>query len=352
MLRNAFAGIVVVLSMAPLAAESRGQTVYNDGGTHTINGPSGPIEVLNGSTVNLDSQALVTGGFATSPLGYIASVFGDASSTINLNGGQVMARQTSGSPSGNLSGAGIITSGLFTATGGTVEGGVGSSGQIGGWGLNSTGSLQISGGAFIGGDGTYGGTAVAVGGVNNSVTISGGTFQGGNGTNIGGGGAALTLGLVAGMGEAQITGGDFLAGTGGYQGVSLLYQAQYQTPGSSEVDISGGIFSGPIQFALYKTQDSMNFFGQGFQLQNMGGTEWFSGTLADGTPIDVQLYANSAYHVEVASLPVGAEFSFLGGVAPEPSSLLTYSLGIGMVLLASISRRKKKRPGPRGLTGR
>ena len=37
---------------------------------------------------------------------------------------------------------------------------------------------------------------------------------------------------------------------------------------------------------------------------------------------------------------------------PEPSGLLTITLGIGGVGLAICYRRSKKRPGPRGLIGR
>ena len=42
------------------------QTIINDGGTHTVNGPSGPIFVENGSTLNIQSPALISGRRCTS----------------------------------------------------------------------------------------------------------------------------------------------------------------------------------------------------------------------------------------------------------------------------------------------
>ena len=66
--RTVYVVLGVFLATSQCSVEA--QTIFNDGGVHMINGPDGPIEVLNGSTVNLDSGAMVTGGTVTSPLGW------------------------------------------------------------------------------------------------------------------------------------------------------------------------------------------------------------------------------------------------------------------------------------------
>ena len=75
---------------------------------------------------------------------------------------------------------------------------------------------------------------------------------------------------------------------------------------------------------------------------------------SDGDPLSLNDLDRSGGIVLVEPSYNVDELFFSGQFAsvPEPSSLLTYSLGIGVVLLASISLRKKKRPGPRGLAGR
>jgi PEP-CTERM motif len=343
------AAIGAFLAATPCLVKA--QTIINDGGTHTINGPSGPIEVLDGSTVNLNSGAMVTGGFVPGPLGYTASVFADASSTINLNGGQVFAPVAPGSPAGNISGIGIFAEGSFTASGGQAEGGMaGNLYQDGGWGLLVWGPVQVSGGTFQGGAGNGGGNGAYFvnldAGVSNNLSITGGTFQGGDATSaVGGGGSALSL---ATNGVASVTGGTFIGGLNGAsiggQGFSLTFSGG----GGSVLNVAGGLFSGPIE-SLLMIGDSMNFFGQGFQLQDLGGTEWLSGTLADGTALDVQLYiymydANSSYETSLLQLPNGEEeLRFVAAVSPvpEPSSWLL--LALGGIGLAIASRRASRR---------
>jgi len=327
------------LFLAMVTGSSQAQTIYNDGGAHTVSGTSGPIFVENGSTLNVNAPASISGGAIVPPLGYTASIYGDASSTINLTGGQVLAPVvTLYPPAGMVSGSGIITAGAFSATGGLVQGANGN--ESGGFGLLSNSSVQVSGGTFQGGNGAYGGVGAAIAGGNNQILISGGTFQGGSSSPGDSGGTALQLQLVAGTSQAEITGGNFLAGSGtGFPRLSLYYQAEYQGLGSSKVDISGGVFSGGMVIALYKPQDSLNFFGQGFTYAN--GT--LTGTLKDGNHIDVNIIFDSSVTLQTQNLQGGSEeISFTDGgpiAVPEPSYTPMVILAAMSGLIAAWRRR-------------
>jgi hypothetical protein len=337
-----FLGILLAASSGVLKA----QTIINDGGTHTVNGPSGPIFVENGSTLNVGPSASISGGAATSPLGYTASVFVDASSTINLNGGQIFAPQAPSPPAGNISGMGILDDGSFTASGGLVEGGIGigASQQGGGFGLLLNGPVQISGGTFQGGAGFFGGLgAVMVDG--NNVAITGGTFAGGTSTySVTTGGAALLIqSSDIHSGPASITGGEFTGGPGaGVQGESLIFFGD----GARVLNVSGGLFSGGVELGLFYG-DSLNFFGQGFHLQDIAGTDWLSGTLADGTAFDEPILSgNGPYTTLLRQSGVEEEFSFQGiqlypdSSVPEPSSWLLLTFGATGL---AIARRRSDR---------
>lgn len=75
---------------------------------------------------------------------------------------------------------------------------------------------------------------------------------------------------------------------------------------------------------------------------------------SDGDPLSLDDLEHSGGIVLVEPSYNVDELFFSGQFAsvPEPSSLLTITLGIGGVGLAICYRRRKKRPGPRGLTGR
>jgi hypothetical protein len=99
------------------------------------------------------------------------------------------------------------------------------------------------------------------------------------------------------------------------------------------------------------------------------GTATISGSAFAGPTFATgQLYGfTTTGNTEVINLSTGAA-TFLnrngltdifGGVGivtaaaiPEPSSLLTLALGVGCVAMASVLRRAKRRPGPRGIAGR
>jgi hypothetical protein len=83
---------------------------FNDGGTHTVNGPAGPIAVFSGTTVTIASGASVTGGVTV-----------DSTSNLNVQGGNVLG--ASGFGPAASGGAGITSQGIFSGTGGMVQGG-------------------------------------------------------------------------------------------------------------------------------------------------------------------------------------------------------------------------------------
>ena len=336
-----------------VSATSHAQTIYNDGQTHTISGTSGPVIVEGGSTLNVIPPALISGGTLTRPLGYTATIFGDSTSTINLSGGQVMGAVVTQPPgAGNVSGSGIISYGLFTATGGLVQGAEGNQpNESGGWGLLSNGSVQISGGTFLGGSGFTGGGAAVIAGGNDQVLISGGTFQAGASTSGFGSSPALTLQLVQGTTETEITGGNFLGASGNpLLNSSLYYQAQYQTPGdSSALNISGGVFSDNMQIALY-IGDTLSFIGRGFAFNGGSPIGTLTGTLADGNTINTTISMYNEFSVQTQTLAGNLEeitFTGLsapppGGTTPEPTSIEMLAIGL-LGLVASRAYRSRRR---------
>ena len=187
---------VALLVMATASANSHAQTIYNDGGTHTVNGMSGPIILEgNGTTLNVVSPASIIGSST------VFGIQGDAGTAINLFGGQVTGP------------VGIVTSGDFFASGGYVYGMPNAYyGGRGGWGAEFNGSAQVNGGTFQGGNGVnQGGNGAAFASPTGSpVQITGGSFEGGNaGTQYGIGGIGV---IFAGTGSTQISGGTFQGG--------------------------------------------------------------------------------------------------------------------------------------------
>lgn len=337
----------VLLGTSPCLV--RAQTIYNDGGIHTVNGPSGPIEVLDGSTLNIDSPASVNGWFPAPITGNPISIYGDSSSTINLTGGQVIA--TSFGSDYVLSGSGILATGSFTASGGLVQGGDG--GRDAGYGLIAVGNVQISGGKFVGGNAGVsgegpdnGGDGAQIGGSNAHVQISGGIFQGGDGNPAAFPGAALNIQSHIGM--ASITGGIFLGGSGGsMSGDSLFYETQNNPSISEELDVSGGSFSRQMATILFTSQDSFNFFGQGFSYDIEDRNVFLKGTLQDGNAIDVTVFNYTGFNVQLTNLRENSEeLSIIGtgrASVPEPSSIVTLATGLAGLSVVAAYRLRRRR---------
>jgi hypothetical protein len=333
-------GMIIVL-ICVLAPSAVGQTIISGGNTGSVNGPSGPIFVENGSTLNVTVLASISGS-VLAPSGLPLSLYGDSTSTINMNGGEVLA---SGS-SGNYAGIGIEALGYFTASGGSVIGADGTAALEGGIGLLAAGPVQISGGSFQGGAGPYAGVGAILTGsfaTAASDSISGGYFIGGSSSAAGAIGGGEGLEIMRG-GANSISGGTFVAGTNlSSQSYSVVYQA---AGANNSLTISGGIFSGPIEF--YTDNDptgSMSFLGFGLSLSEVANRLVLTGTLADGDSIDNVICVSGSYSVYLNGGPSGLEELTLSGIVgsvPEPSSWIM--LGSSIVALAIARwRRSAKR---------
>lgn len=183
-----------------------GATVYNDGGSHTISGPDTDVVVTNATTVNVVPGAAIVGG-PSEPFGSTAVSVFDA--ILNVTGGSM-----TGSSAHN-GGLGLLGSGgQFDITGGTFQGGDGSSlGAGAGARFDDWSTLSISGGNFYGGQGdglfgSPGGDGLSIHAATPlSATISGGTFRGNPTSNSDGYDLRVT-----GMATVDISGGNFLYG--------------------------------------------------------------------------------------------------------------------------------------------
>ena len=83
---------VVVLGLVP--GLGRGQTVYSDGDSHTVNKSTGPIQLKNdGTTLNVEYQATVSGSYGVQGN---TAIVGGAGTTINMQGGVVAGLQNHG----------------------------------------------------------------------------------------------------------------------------------------------------------------------------------------------------------------------------------------------------------------
>jgi hypothetical protein len=292
---------LVWLILATMSGASRGQTIFDDGGTHTVNGPSGPIEIFQSTTVNVVSPANVTSQIQN-------GIFvGNSSSTLNLSGGLI---------SGTSVGIGVLSFGLFTATGGSVSGGLALS--------LAGGTARISGGTFRGAEALVANT--------DNLAISGGTFNG-----------QIVLSLLLSSNShstVTIAGGVFTA-VPAQPGEFFGSLADSSTGAASTVNISGGIFSGPM-FLNLENGSTLNFFGSNLDFDPSTGQ--LSGILADGDPLNVIVDStpNSPYSGPLTISPDGDAITFGPGinVIPEPRSIVLMASGTLLILAWPILRAR------------
>ena len=298
---------LTLLFLATLSGASQAQTVIDNGGVNTISGPSGPIAVEgNGTTVNVVSPAVVTG---TGGIQFGEAIRGDAGTAINVMGGSI-----TGGVDPTFSGAGVHTSGAFSAFGGSVSGveagvlieaggtallgggtfrGDDVSVGSGGAGLlflsfqTDSSSVQILGGTFQGGDSLHitGGVGA---GIDGNFDIGGGTFRGGIGGAGGAVGAALNVGGHGTTQSGSISGGTFVPGE------AIDYVAIFNVGSSSTLSVSGGTFSGGLFATLGDDSSTLDFFGRNLNWTQQTGAfgsydGMLTGTLSDGTPLDLEL---------------------------------------------------------------
>jgi hypothetical protein len=252
---------------------------------------------------------------------------------------------------GSSPGAAIVTAAGsdLSVLGGTIQGGVklGGSAEIAGGAFQSTlpngsllqnvgaalgalpgSDLSISGGTFtgnapskLGNDGYAALEAVGA----HSLSISGGAFQGN-----------VLIGL-SGAQTASIGGGSF---SGQPVPLGLTYSLQLSASGQGSLTVSGGLFSSAIELGLTDAA-SASFIGSGLSFNPSTGV--LTGALEDGSLINsfVQLdNAGTGYRYGVAQ--DGSQMLTFGPQSvPEPSSVVTFSLGFAGVAAACVRSRRR-----------
>lgn len=217
-------------------------TNYNDGGTHTISGPDTDVVITNGTTVNIVPGASITPALQYDPFGGHAVVV--SASSLNVTGGSM----TGGSS--HVGGDGVAGAGNFDISGGTFQGGDGSSVRAGA-GAELGGQISISGGNFYGGAGdtvfgALGGDGLVISSsAPNAASISGGTFTGQPTSNTDGYDLHVT-----GTATVDITGGNFNYGHSAFANDAIG-------------NISGGNFNWIQSYdnaALHVTNGQFHFF--------------------------------------------------------------------------------------------
>lgn len=212
-------GMVLVVLLPGVAPA---QTVYADGGTHTVSSMnSGPIQLQGeGTTLNVVFPAVVSASFGVQDSTAIVGLTGTA---INMLNGMVSGLQNK-----SLVGPGITSYGAFAGMGGLVQGGF--SGGLGGAnGVNLYGTGVIGGGVIQGGPGndSAGGIGVYLTGSAQVFDgmVRGGTFKG-NGTS----GTAMVT--TAGS-DVAVFGGTFQGGVK-IGGSAEIGGGTFQTPSPME----------------------------------------------------------------------------------------------------------------------
>jgi hypothetical protein len=306
-------------------------TIYNDGGTHMVNGPSADIIVSNATTLNVVTGAMIAAVQPPNSMNQVSGIEALGSGTVvNVSGGSITGSSTTGP--GQIGGDGMTVAlgAMTTVTGGTFTGGFGP--FFDGSGLNvQSGNLSVSGNAvFAGADGLF----YATGSPGSTVSISGGTFSGRQTApfDVGAG-----IGIDGPNSSALISGGTFNSGTAG----ALRLVAQV---GGNSITLSGGTVNGDISLFL-TVGSTLTVNGSGLIYSN----GLLSGTLADGTPISSPIILDPRGNIVSVSgspnqLVITGEGSNVPTV-PEPASLLM--LGIGVTVVSGIGwyRRNAGRCG-------
>jgi hypothetical protein len=277
-------------------------TIYNDGGTHTVNGPSADITVSNATTLNVVSGAAIQG--ASSNPGIETS----GGSTLNISGGTIAGATGSGLP-----GEGVFAEASnVTISGGTLTGG-------------AVASLASNGLTFF-----FSPTQTGAG--SNTLSITGGMFRGGVGSGVRGVSAFIDTG---GSTTSSISGGSFP------NALSMLLS------GSSTVTISGGNFS-EIDINIFD-HTIVSFLGSGLSLSRVSGPNFIiTGTLLDGESISTPVFIPGPFGLSETS----SQITLFGvkplAPVPEPASVVMFGIGLAVVAgLAWRSRREHSAPNTR-----
>ncbi len=206
---------------------------------------------------------------------------------------------------------GAYVRGDLQMSGGHIEGGAAASG-IGGFALECIGgTVDISGGSVQGGEGIRrGGDALWI--AQATATITGGSFTGGACTAGASGGHALLADEDTGI---EILGGTFTGGASTGVPVSVLAIS------NAHLTIHGGSWEGAFMLTSRSLTTVMGYHLQLDESTALDGEKRLTGTLSDGTPIDVQVVLSDQARLQLVLLVESEEMSvgrWKGGYVPAP----------------------------------
>ena len=273
--------VTIVLTSLSAVRPGLADITYNDGGTYNINTsmPAGAIYLNGGTTLNVLSGGNITGGNG----GFNYGVNASNSSPVNVYGGTINGTITGDNES---FGYGIYAYGSSPVNvyGGTITGAI-------------TGGIEDLG---------YGISAD----YSSVVNIYGGTIRGGN--------AGASCGIDAAYSSiVNIYGGTI----SGANGITSDY--------GSQVNVHGGNIGGLIE-ALYGS--TVDIYGSGFnykfgQISATSGN--ITGTLSDGTPINV-------------AFDNFGEGNIILSPTPTPIPTAAYLFGSGLLGLLGIRKKMQQ----------
>lgn len=242
-------------------------TVHRDQ-TVTLSTPTTEACDVTGGTFIVVEGGSITAG-PSPDLGYSAVTL--ESGAVEVQGGSL----TGGAVAGGIGAYTVVMAGgTFTMTAGAVTGG---QGAIGGGGISASGgTLTISGGTVMGGQGTGGAGGASIQLDAAILVVNGGTFDCGPGQS--GPSNAFTL-----QGSTVTINAGTFSPSGG---TSLILIGQ------SYVDVYGGTFGGPWEL---HGDCTLRVHGTGLAL----GRKFLTGTLSDGTPINVAVSVGSGSQVKL-----------------------------------------------------
>jgi len=299
--------VTIVLTSLSAVRPGLADITYNDGGTYNINTsmPAGAIYLNGGTTLNVLSGGNITGGNG----GFNYGVNASNSSPVNVYGGTI-----NGGNGGFNYGVNASNSSPVNVYGGTINGTITGDNESFGYGIYAYGSSPVN---------VYGGTITGAitGGIedlgygisadySSVVNIYGGTIRGGN--------AGASCGIDAAYSSiVNIYGGTI----SGANGITSDY--------GSQVNVHGGNIGGLIE-ALYGS--TVDIYGSGFnykfgQISATSGN--ITGTLSDGTPINV-------------AFDNFGEGNIILSPTPTPIPTAAYLFGSGLLGLLGIRKKMQQ----------